>query len=141
MLRRRSRAVWTLAAAAWALLVWWLLTFRLPAALPVAVDWLPTTLLPWQDKLAHAGLFFVQALLVERAAVERLLPGRAFLLAIAVCAALGAATELRQRHVAGRDADAGDFAADVIGALAAAVTRSLRARGGMRRLGGGAPCP
>ena len=127
-----SRVAWPLVAVAWALLLWWLLTFEPRGEGPLVVDWLPAFSLPWTDKVAHAGLFFVQALLVVRAAVERFGRGRALLLALAVCLVLGAATELRQRAIPHRDADVADFGADVIGTLAAAaalpLSRRLRAR-------------
>ena len=122
------RAAWPLVAFAWALLVWWLLTFEPRSGAPLDVDWLPVMFLPWTDKLAHAGLFFVQALLVVRAAVERLGRGRALLLAFIVCLALGAATELRQRSVPHRDADLADFGANVAGAMAAAAALPLSRR-------------
>ena len=124
-----TRAAWALAAVAWTLLVWWLLTFEPPAEGPLAVDWLaPVVFLPGMDKLAHAGLFFVQALVVERAAAERFGRGRALLVAFAVCLALGAATELRQRSVPRRDADAADFVADLAGAAVAAAALPLSRR-------------
>lgn len=125
---RAGTAAWALAAVAWALFVWWLLTFEPPAEAPLAVDWLPAVFLSWTDKLAHAALFFVQALLVERATVERCGGGRALLLAFAVCLLLGAATELRQRSVPHRDADAADFGANVAGTVAAAAALPLSRR-------------
>jgi VanZ family protein len=129
-----SSAGWALVAVAWALLVWWLLTFEPPSEAPLAVDWLPVMVLPWTDKLAHAALFFVQALFVERAAVERCGGGRALLLAFAVCLVLGGATELRQRSVPHRDADVADFAANVAGAVAAAAALPLSRRRRARAL-------
>src|SRR5688572_3178853 len=126
--RAGPRAGWALVAIAWALIVWWLLTFEPPAEAPLAVDWLPMVFPPWTDKLAHAGLFFVQALLVERAAVERFGRGRALLLAFAVCLVLGAATELRQRTVPRRDADVADFAANLVGTVVAGAALPLSRR-------------
>ncbi len=123
-----TRAAWPLVAVAWALLVWWLLTFEPQAEGPLVVDWLPAFFLPWMDKVAHAGLFFVQALLILRAAVERFGRGRALLLAFTVCLVLGAATELRQRTIPHRDADVADFGADIVGAVAATAALPLSRR-------------
>ncbi len=132
-MRRPLPTTWTLLALGWACLVWALLTAGdVPAARVVAV-WLPPPLLPIEDKLAHLAIFLVQALLLERAAVARLSQARTLLLAVVVCLALGAATELRQRSVPGREADIADFAADALGvglgaALLPAIRRPLAAR-------------
>src|SRR4051794_32577274 len=76
---RAARAVWAVLAAGWALLVWGLLTTPAPPAMPAT--WLPAAVQPWQDKIGHVGLFFVQAGLLQRALRERLGVGRAFVLA------------------------------------------------------------
>ena len=130
--RHLSPAGWALLAFAWAALVWWLLTAEALAAPPLVVDWVPPAIRAWPDKVGHAALFLVQAWLVARAARERLGVPRALLLALSLCVALGAATELRQRRVPGRDADVVDLGADLVGAGAAlpfSRRRRARARG------------
>ena len=122
------RAAWVLAAA-WAMAAWLLLTTPPPppAALP---PWMPASLLAWLpslDKLGHAGLFFVQALLLDRALAAP--PGGsrrgALAWSIALVALLGAATELRQAWVPGRTADVLDLLADLAGGLAYAALAAL----------------
>ncbi|HEV8241187.1 MAG TPA: VanZ family protein [Thermoanaerobaculia bacterium] len=128
MRRRLSPLAWTLLALAWALVIWWLMTLdRLPAA-PLAARWLPAILDLGSDKLAHAGLFLVQAFLLARATESRLGSRRALLLAVVLCVVFGAATELRQRTIPTRDADPADLAADGIGAAAAAAALPLSRR-------------
>jgi VanZ family protein len=116
-LRRNASLVFAILAAAWALLVWALLTASEVPGMSIVSTLIPPALQPWQDKVGHAALFLVQALLLERAAVGRLGARRALLLAVGCCLALGLATELRQRGLPGRDADAADFGADVGGAV------------------------
>jgi len=126
-MRRPGPRTWTLLALAWALVIWWLLTLdRLPMP-ALAGRWLPSLELGF-DKVAHAGLFLVQAFLCARAAETRLGNRRALFLALAICLAFGAATELRQRTIPTRDADPADFAADGIGAVAAAAALPLSRR-------------
>ena len=126
-MRRFSALTWTLLALAWALVSWWLLTIdRLPV--PALADrWLPSLEFGF-DKIAHAGLFLIHAFLGARAAETRLGNRRALLLALAICLAFGAATELRQRTIPTRDADPADFAADTVGAAAAAAALPLSRR-------------
>ena len=127
-MRRNPSIIWALLATGWALFSWWLLTLeRLPTPPPVA-DWFPAVLLSWQDKAGHAALFLVQALLCALAAERRFGLRRALLFAVAFCLAFGAASELRQRAMPTRDADAADFAADGAGALAAAAALPLSRR-------------
>ena len=126
-MRRLRPRTWTLLALAWALVIWWLLTLdRLPMP-ALAGRWLPSFELGF-DKLAHASLFLIQAFLCARAAETRLGNRRALFLALAICLAFGAATELRQRTIPTRDADPADFAADTVGAAAAAAALPLSRR-------------
>ncbi len=124
---RNRSIIWALLATAWALFSWWLLTFeRLPTP-PSVADWFPAVLLSW-DKAGHAALFLVQALLCALAAERRFGLRGALLFAVAFCLAFGAASELRQRAMPTRDADAADLAADGAGALAAAAALPLSRR-------------
>jgi VanZ family protein len=73
---------------------------------------------PYLDKVAHAGYFGVLAAAVDRGlALRRAAP------AVAVALAVGAADELHQRNLPGREADLLDWCADAFGALAAASLR------------------
>lgn len=76
------------------------------------------------DKINHFGAFAIMAVLAIRAA-SALRPGRplvpVLLIAIAYCALFGASDEYHQSFVANRTSDVGDLAADVVGALAAAL--------------------
>ncbi|HXT21693.1 MAG TPA: VanZ family protein [Thermoanaerobaculia bacterium] len=127
-MRRLSSTAWTLLAAAWALLIWWLLTLENVPVPSAAGRWLPTILQHGYDKAGHAALFLVQAFLCTRAAEPRLGLRRALLLAVTFCVAFGAVTELRQRTLPHRDADPADLAADTAGALAAAAALPLSRR-------------
>jgi VanZ family protein len=72
---------------------------------------------PLPDKLGHALLFFVQALLLHRALrPPRGSAGRALLAAMLFSVLLGGATELVQLGVPGRDGDLADLGADALGA-------------------------
>jgi VanZ family protein len=139
--RRRS---WAVLASLWAVLVWLVLTWPPPPSAPDLRDWLLWPLALVADKLGHAALFLVQALLLHRAlrAEGRPAPGgRALTAAVALALLYGGATELRQRDVEGREADPWDFAADAAGAIgyAVAVRRSgLRERVAARGGDGGA---
>jgi VanZ family protein len=122
---------WVLAAL-WAVLCWALLTTPPPppGALP---SWLPlpaALALPGVDKLGHGALFLVQALLVHRAllARSRWRGWRPLAAAVVLAAAWGAATELRQAWVPGREADAFDLLADVAGSSLYAVARAISRR-------------
>jgi VanZ family protein len=132
-LRRLPATVWALLALAWALLVWGLLTAPDVPPAPLVDAMMPAILLPWEDKLAHAAVFFVQALLATRAASDRLGGTRAALAAVALCAAMGLATEWRQRALPGREADAADFAADLVGGVGAAGLAAMVRRRASRR--------
>jgi VanZ family protein len=77
---------------------------------------------PWLDKVAHATYFGTFAAVLDYG-----LAARSGVPAIAVALGLGAADELHQRHVPGREADLLDWFADAVGALVAiALRRRLR---------------
>jgi VanZ family protein len=85
---------------------------------------------PWLDEAAHAGLFFVQALLLGRA--FQLPPGRRRPVAAAVITSglYGVATELLQAALPHREAALGDAAADAAGALTYGLWVALRTAAG-----------
>lgn len=66
--------------------------------------------LPHLDKVAHAGLFFVLAVLLRFAGVG-------WAATVAVAAAWGGLDEAHQARVPGRDPSGLDFAADLVGAV------------------------
>jgi VanZ family protein len=73
---------------------------------------------PFLDKVAHAGYFGIFATAVDRGlALRKVAP------AVAIALAVGAADELHQRSVPGREADLLDWCADALGALGAASLR------------------
>ena len=76
---------------------------------------LPHILPPW-DKLVHIGYYAVLTVLLLVAA-----GGRGALIAALVVIGVGAADELYQSTVPQRQADWLDWAADIVGALAAAA--------------------
>jgi hypothetical protein len=72
---------------------------------------------PW-DKVAHAGLFAVFAVLIGLAVgLVRVPRGLLLLLAFLGALAIGAADELHQATLPGRQAGWDDLAADAVGAL------------------------
>lgn len=83
-------------------------------AQPAAVGLIPA---PW-DKVVHAGLFAVFAVLIGLAAgLLRMPRGMLLLLAFLGALAIGAADELHQSTLPGRQAGWDDLAADAVGAL------------------------
>ncbi|MDZ7707137.1 MAG: VanZ family protein [Trueperaceae bacterium] len=99
-------------AVAWAAGVWWLSSRSDPPGSGL-LD------LPQLDKVGHAGLFFVQTVLLRLAGL-RVVP------ALLVAAGLGVADELHQGAVPGRTPQLADFAADLAGAvLGASAVRWL----------------
>lgn len=117
----RLRALAGVAAVVWAALVAGLGSVSDPPGAELAPD------LPLVDKLAHAGLYAVLAVLLR---LSGLRPSIAVLLA----ATWGVLDELHQRTVPGRDADPWDALADLAGAYlgVVAVGWSARRRGASR---------
>ena len=73
------------------------------------------------DKLVHASMFFVLALLLTQAFVNSGSPGRYLLWAVVISAAYGVSTEFMQGLEAlGRRTDVNDMIANTIGSIAAA---------------------
>ncbi len=89
-------------AVLWAAGIWWLSSNPSPPG----SSWLE---IPHLDKVAHFGLFLVQAILLRMAGVTAPL---AFLAALA----WGGIDEVHQRFVPGRAAELGDWMADAVGA-------------------------
>lgn len=80
------------------------------------------------DKLVHAGMFFVQTLLLARSFYARRAPQRWVLWAVLLSVAFGLATEFLQGMEAlGRRTDLNDMIANTIGALVAGwyITRRV----------------
>jgi VanZ family protein len=80
------------------------------------------------DKLVHFGLYFVLAALAVAAAMRR--GARAPIAAVAVivvaaAALFGAADEIYQGRIPGRDPNPVDWAADVLGTIFGAATATL----------------
>jgi len=94
-------------AILWAAGIWWLSSNPSPPG----SSWLE---IPHLDKVAHFGLFFVQAILLRVAGMSARM---AFLVAIT----WGGIDEVHQRFVPGRAADHGDWLADVVGATIGAL--------------------
>jgi len=100
-----ARVLRAIPAVAWAAGVWWLSSQSDPPGSGL-LD------LPHLDKAGHAGLFFVQTVLLR-------LAGLRAVAALLVALGLGVADELHQAAVPGRSPQLADLAADVAGALAA----------------------
>jgi VanZ family protein len=106
-----------LRVAAIALLVALVAGLFVGGAQPVAVGLIPA---PW-DKLVHATLFLVFALLIGVAGGQMALRGAGLLvLAVAGATLIGAADEWHQLYLPGRSAGLDDLAADFTGALVGA---------------------
>lgn len=111
--RRRRVAAW-IGAGAWAALLFGL------SSLPAGTTPSSPISFPGDDKVAHAALYAVLGGLL-RLALGRTGP------AIALAAAYGATDEVHQAFVPGRDADAFDWFADLVGAaLGAALAAHAR---------------
>lgn len=104
-------------AALWAASIWFLSSMPDPPGAGALS-------IPHADKIAHAGLFFVLAVLLRVAGARRWA-------AFAAATAWGVVDEAHQAFVPGRDADLADLAADAVGAAAGAwiVTSFARRRG------------
>lgn len=119
------RALWP--AGLWALVI--LVLCLMPGSRLPEWDWFALLDL---DKLVHAALFFVQALLLARAFIARGTPVRWALWAVAIAALYGLATELMQGLEAlGRRTDINDLIANTVGALAAGWFARWRIRKGL----------
>ncbi len=109
-------------ALAWALFLALLLLLPAGAYDPAGQGWLDRLLdaVPGLDKLVHAALFAVQALLLRRALVAR---GnrRAVLLAALLASLYGALMEVLQGPVPGRATGVADMIANIVGALGGAI--------------------
>lgn len=75
-----------------------------------------------QDKVMHAGAYFVMAILTWRLLRHLRLNGKpTVLLTVAFCSLYGVSDEWHQTFVPGRDAGADDWLADTFGAFVAAM--------------------
>jgi VanZ family protein len=120
---------WRLLLAAWAPPILWAALLFFLSATPG--DDLPDTSMPAGDKLAHAAVYAVLAVLLFRAVrrTTSLARGRAAVLAVLIAIAYGATDELHQRMVPDRSPDLRDLLADAAGASAGGlVALSLSAR-------------
>ena len=101
-----------------------------PPGLPALLPALPPLLRPFPDKLGHAALFLVQALLLHRALSPargaRRVEARALAATALVTVAFGGLTEVAQLVVPGRDADLVDLLADGLGVAGYVLWRSRR---------------
>jgi VanZ family protein len=123
-------AVRWLFVAAWAGLIWKLLT--LPSEETPDISFIP-----FSDKLGHAGLYFIWGLLlcwsVDRSFRQLSRIGVGVVVVLAA-ACYGVASEIYQSGI-GRDADVMDAIADTAGALIAQYLYfSVRLRNSLRRL-------
>ena len=118
------RALWP--AFAWAATI--LFLCLLPGSKLPEWDWFALLDL---DKLVHAGLFFIQTLLLARAFHARGTPVRWLLWSVTISVLYGLATEFMQGLEAlGRRTDINDMIANSVGALAAGLyTHRLMRKG------------
>lgn len=112
----RRSALWWIAVVAWAALIFAL------SAQSEGPGRLQLLQFPGADKLVHAGVFGLLALLLERAT-------RRPLLALLLASLYGVSDELHQLAVPGRFADPYDWLADSAGASLALVAVSYLRRG------------
>jgi VanZ family protein len=115
------RSRW-LPAAAWALVIEALIVWPHPPSLPRAWS------VPGIDKVVHAVLFGVMAVLAMRALLTR---DRAWFVAFVGTVAFGAFTEAQQYFIPSRSLELGDILADTAGAamgLVLFVTLAQRRR-------------
>ena len=117
------RALWP--TVLWALVI--LFLCLLPGSSLPAWDWFALLDL---DKLVHAGMFFVLALLLSRALLARG-ASRWLLWAVLISALYGVATECMQGLEAmGRRMEINDMIANTVGAIGAGWFAHFRARKG-----------
>jgi VanZ family protein len=118
------RALWP--AFVWAAVI--LFLCLLPGSKLPEWDWFALLDL---DKLVHAGLFFIQALLLARAFHARGTPVHWLLWSLVITVLYGLATEFMQGLEAmGRRTEINDMIANSVGALAAGVYTFRRTRKG-----------
>lgn len=115
-----ERWPWTLAALAWAALIY------LASSVPAGDGRLPFPDTPGLDKVAHALSFGILAALLAQS-LRSTGELASLMLAVVLTSAYGVADEWRQQFTPGRDADVLDWVADTGGAvLAAALVWFLR---------------
>ncbi len=109
-------------ALAWALFLALLLLLPADAYDPAGQGWLDRLLdaVPLLDKVIHAALFAVQALLARRALTARGAP-RPALWAAALASVYGGLLELLQGPIPGRATGVADMTANIVGALCGAI--------------------
>lgn len=88
--------------------------------------------LPFADKLVHTVEYGILGALTTWAAPGALSGGQRIASAIGTGLAVGAADEVYQRSVPGRQSSLADLAADVVGATLGAFLREQRARVALR---------
>lgn len=98
-----GRVLRALPAVAWAAGMWAMSSLSDPPGASLLE-------IPYLDKVAHAGLFFVLAVLLRFA-------GAGWAATVAIAVAWGGVDELHQAGVAGRDSSGLDLAADLAGAV------------------------
>ena len=108
-----------LALAGYCALIYWLSS---QPSLPIA------PLFSWQDKVHHFSAYAIMSILAWRAFRHlSKSPGLTLIAAVVFCSLFGLSDEWHQSYVPGRTADAWDWLADTLGALAVAY--------GLRRFG------
>ena len=119
------RALWP--AWLWALVI--LVLCLMPGSRLPEWDWFALLDL---DKLVHAALFFVQALLLARAFIARGTPARWLFWSVSLAMVYGLSTEIMQGLEAlGRRTDLNDLIANTVGALTAGWFARWRTRKGL----------
>lgn len=97
------------------------------AVLPETGNWLPWRLEAWIDKVVHAAVFLITALLVRRSLQVSGRWSKAGLVAAALTLGWAILLEGAQRVVPGREWDPIDLLAGAVGVLLAAAVGSRRA--------------
>ncbi len=78
-------------------------------------------LFPHQDKLFHAGAYFIMAILAWASFRHLTSKKRVFLISVIFCSLYGGTDEWHQSFVEGRFADVADWLADTLGAMIAMI--------------------